>query len=104
MPVDELHRDEDLFLEAADVVDHDDVGVRQARDRLRLAQQARLLLDQLGADAAGHVQQLDRDLAVELGIVRSVDVSHRAPADQTEDQIAPDGCAAREQRCIRPVP
>ena len=102
--VDELHRDEDLVLEAAHVVDHDDVGVRKARDRLRLAQQARLLLDELGADGAGHVQQLDRDLAIELGIVRGVDVSHRAPADQTEDQIAADGCAAREQRCIRPVP
>ena len=32
----------------ADVVDHDDVRVREPRDRLRLAQQARLLLDVLG--------------------------------------------------------
>ena len=38
---DELHRQEHLVLEHADVVHGDDVRVRQARHRLRLAQQAR---------------------------------------------------------------
>ena len=46
--VDELHGDEDLVLEAADVVHDDHVGVRQAGDRLRFAQQAGLLFSQLG--------------------------------------------------------
>ena len=37
---DELHRDEDAVVDRADVVDHDDVGVREARDRLGLLQHA----------------------------------------------------------------
>ena len=72
-----------LLAEAAHVVDRDDVGVRQARHRLRLAQQARLLLGQRRPHAAvGDMQQLDRDLAVQLGIVGRVDLAHPAPADQ----------------------
>ena len=38
---DELHRDVDAIVDGARVVDGDDVRVRQARDRARLAQQAR---------------------------------------------------------------
>ena len=41
LAVDELHREEDAVLDLARVVDRDHVRVRQARDRLRLAQQAR---------------------------------------------------------------
>ena len=38
-PCDQLHRQEHAAVDAADVVDGDDVGMRQLRQRLRLAQQ-----------------------------------------------------------------
>ena len=51
--LDELHRDEDLAAERADVVHDDDVRVREPRHRLRLAQQARLRARRRrGADCA----------------------------------------------------
>ena len=41
LALDELHGDEDVIADGAGVVDRDDVGVRDARHGLRLAQQAR---------------------------------------------------------------
>ena len=49
-----------------------------------------------GASPGFGAQQLDRDLAIELGIVRDVDLSHRAAADQAEHDEPPDlGAAAQ---------
>ena len=92
--VDELHRDEHRLVERADVVDHDDVGVRELGDRLRLAQQARASLRRALAGAGARAQQLDRDLAIQLGIVRGVDVAHPAAPDQPQHHVAPDRSAA----------
>src|SRR4029453_4727861 len=69
---------------------------RKAGNRLRLAQ--RPLLPLQAGDAARRLdpQQLDRDLAIQLRIVRRVDLAHAAPTDQPEADVAPDGGAARE--------
>ena len=57
----------------ADVVDRDHVRVGEPRQRLSLPQQprARVLAARAGARVLG-AQQLERDLAVELGIVGGV--------------------------------
>ncbi len=84
----ELHGQEHLSVEDADVVHGDDVRVRQPRHRLRLAQQPRarrVLLTLLAP-----LEQLERDLSIELRIVGAVDDAHRAAADAFDDQIAAD--------------
>ena len=97
--LDELHRDEDLVLERADVVDDDDVRVRQARDRLRLAQRPLPPLGQRHARARLDAQQLDRDLAIQLRIVGRVHLAHPAAPHQPEDDVTANAGAARE-RCL----
>ena len=82
-----LHREEDLALVDADVEDADDVRVRHLRHRLRLAHEAGATAVLVAA--AGGAQDLDRDLTVELGIVRGVDDAHGAGAEALEDQIPP---------------
>jgi hypothetical protein len=61
--VDELHRDEDLAAVLADLVDVDDVGVREAGERLGLAQGALAVAELVVGLAA---DELDRDAAIEL--------------------------------------
>ena len=90
-----LHRQEDLALVDADVVDRDDVRVRQLRDRLGLAHQARLAARR-DRPALVRAQQLERDLAIELRIVGGVDDAHRAGAEALEHEVAADGRAAGE--------
>jgi hypothetical protein len=87
--LDELHGDEDVVLVGADVVDRDDVGVREAGHRLGLAQEASAG-DVLALAAEVRVEQLDGDLAVELGVPRGVDDAHAAGADQAQDVEPPD--------------
>ena len=88
----ELHRDVDLIAERADLVDLDHVAVIDLRHRLRLAEQPRPRLTRAGAGA----QQLDRDLAIEVRIVRGVDDAHAARAQLAEDDEPADRVAARE--------
>ena len=88
---DELHGDEDLRAEGADVVDGDDVGVGEAGHRLGLAEEAG------GAGAVGVLaaaQELDGDLAVELGVVGGVDDAHTAGAEAAEHDVAAERLAA----------
>ncbi len=76
LALDELHRDEHLVVDRADV-DADDVRVRELCQRLCLAHEpgATGQLDRLGT------HDFDRDLAIELGIVRNVDGAHRTAAE-----------------------
>ncbi len=83
-----LHREEHVTVDAADVVDGDDVGMRQPRHRLRLAQQPRAALER--GDRGVGADQLDRDVAFELGIVREVDDAHPALRHRLADDVAPD--------------
>jgi hypothetical protein len=81
---DVFHRDEDLSVFDPDIEDFDDVGMTQLRQSPRLpAQSAR----SVGARGTAQLlpQDLDRNFAVELGILRDVDSPHRALADAFDD-------------------
>jgi hypothetical protein len=90
LTADVLHGDEEPLTEGSRVVDRDDVRVRQPRHRLRLTQKARprVLPDLL--------QELDRHLPVEVGVVGGVDGAHFAFAEQLDHDVAPDRLSARE--------
>jgi hypothetical protein len=95
LALDELHRDEHAVAgQRADVVHRDDVRMRQPRERLRFAQQPRFL--RAGRAGRAGLQQLDRDLAIELGIVAVVDHAHAAFAEHVEHDVAADERAARQ--------
>ncbi len=98
VPLDELHRDEDLIVERPHVVDHDDVRVREPGDRLRLAQRPLPPLGQRDAVAGLDPQELDRDLSVQLRIVGGVDLPHPAAPDQAEHDVAANRRAPDERR------
>ncbi|MBK7827693.1 MAG: hypothetical protein IPJ59_21235 [Nannocystis sp.] len=75
----------------ADVVDGDDVGVGELGEGLGLAQEA-----ELAGAVRARTQQLERDLAVEVGVEGGVDDPHRAGAEAVEDDVAADHRAALE--------
>ncbi len=70
-----------------DVVDGDDVGVREPGHGLRLAHQP---LPQLGAPGPIGAQHLERDPAIELRIVGDVDGAHPALPEHRQQRITPD--------------
>ena len=78
------HDEEERPLVPAEVVDRDDAGVVHLRDDLGLALEALLgvLREVPGRD------QLDRDLAVQDGVLRAVDDAHPAAAELGEDLVA----------------
>jgi hypothetical protein len=71
----------------ADVVDGDDVGVREAGERLRLAEQSGV---RAGAAAAAAEEHLEGDLAIELRVVGGVDDAHAALTERAEHDVAAD--------------
>ena len=87
--VHELHGEEDVSLEGADVVDRHHVRVRELRERAGLARQAQPRL--LGAAAEpGQPDHLERDGPVELGIEGLVDDAHAAAPLEADDDVAAD--------------
>jgi hypothetical protein len=88
---DELHGDPDAVDVGADVVDGDDVGVGELGEGLGLAQEA-----DLAAAAGSGAQELEGDLAVEVGVEGGVDDAHGAGAEAIEEDVAADAEAARE--------
>ena len=87
---DELHRHEQVLVVAAELVDLDDVGVREPGEGLGLA---------LEPELGGHVgdlaqQQLDGDLAVEALVVAGVDDAHAAAAELADDRVTTDATGA----------
>src|SRR5262249_30347005 len=91
--VDELHGDEGAVAGGADVVDGDDVRVAEPGHRLRLAQEAG---PGLGRAADLAAQHLDGDGALELGVVRRVDLAHAAAPDEALQRVAADDGGGRE--------
>ena len=87
-PLDELHGDEEPPLRGPDVVHDDDVRVRELRDGLRLAQQALLREVVLRRHLGEH--ELERDVAVEAGIVGRVHLAHAAAAHEREHRVPTD--------------
>ena len=72
-PVDQLH---DQRMDAARVlepVNVRDVGVVERREHLRFAMEARQSLGIVGEEIG---QDLDRDVAVQLGVMGTIDLAH----------------------------
>jgi len=82
-PFDELHHDRRARAESDHLVDLHDVRVREARHRLGLA-------DRAGVVAVAGRDDLDRDLAIELRIVRGDDDAHAAGTDEAHQPVAAD--------------
>ena len=85
LAVDVLHDDERPRRVLAVVVDRDDVGMTQRRGVLRLLAEARR---EVGIAQVLGTEQLDRDLAPELGIERAVDGRHATLAEQLHEPVA----------------
>ena len=79
--------------------DHD-VRMRKARDGLRFAQEPLARRPSRRLACRRLVQELERDLAVELGIEGRVNLAHPATADEIQDHVAADRGARRQ--AVRP--
>ena len=69
---------------AADVIERDDVGVIEGRGGPRFLLEAR---DAVGVCRQQLREDLDRDLAVQAGVLRSIDLAHSAFAQLVEDAV-----------------
>jgi hypothetical protein len=65
--------------------------------RLCLAQEPFACLGEPSLGESPEAHQLERELAVELGIVSGVDDAHSAHAEQFQHDVAAHGAAAREK-------
>ncbi len=93
----QLHRHEHAVLPRAHVVDGDDVRVRELGEGLGLLQQSPALALLLPSPVAvGRAHQLERDLAVELGVVGREHQAHAARADRFEHDVASQPSPRRE--------
>ena len=99
-----LHDEEQLFAIAADVVNRRDVRVLEARHRLGLVaeplNQALVSIADLSVlqrQPKPRIQELQRDLAIELGVMSGIHDPHPAGTDQAFDLVATDHGARREQ-------
>ena len=82
---DVAHRDVELALVLAGVVDRDDVRMVERGGELRLAQEA---LSEAPVLGQLRCEQLEGDLAVERKVVGPVDDAHPAAAEQRLDPVA----------------
>ncbi len=89
LPLDVLHRDEELALVLADVEDGDHTGVLEPAGRLRFAGEPLAHLVRLGRrEVLERVDGLDRDAAIDHRVVGEVDPAHRPPSDLLDDLVA----------------
>jgi hypothetical protein len=85
---DELHDHVRRALVVAEVVDVDDVGVAEFRDRLRLVAEAG---HRVGV-GRHRLHDLDRAGALQLRVVGAVDATHRALSDEVLDLVLAQLC------------
>ena len=78
------HDEEDEAARLADAMDRDDVRVREAGRRARLAQES---LARLGGAREVRRQDLDGDVAIELHVAREVDDAHAAAAELALERV-----------------
>jgi len=83
----QLHRQEDTVVVFLDRVDHHDVRMTQRRDRLGLAHEA---LTSLWLGDVLVRQDLERNLALELQILRQIHLAHAALAQRFDDTVMPE--------------
>ena len=97
--LDPRHHDHDLLVVRDHVVNLDHVGVIEPGERARLDDQP---LVRTGVGLAPRMQHLERDLPVQLGIVRRIHDPHPAIGAVSEKHVAPEPrrCGAAEQRLL----
>ena len=95
----QLHRRVDGALLAAEVVDGEDVRVREGGDRLRLALEAPERVGILGEVPR---QDLDRHLALELRVARAEDDAHPALAELRDDLVGSEAAPGGERHGALP--
>jgi hypothetical protein len=93
----QLHHDERLAVVLLDVVDDADVRVVERGGELGLAVEAR---ERRGLGRQPRRQELERDVAAELHVVRAVHDAHAAGAQLGLDAIARDGLADHRRLMI----
>ena len=86
LAVDQLHDDERPVLVLAEVVHGHDVGMVQRRRGQRLLPEARA---EVGIAAVLGAEDLDRDVAIELGVVGAVDGGHAPLPEELHQPIPP---------------
>jgi hypothetical protein len=91
LALNELHRHEHHLLVRAHVERGDDIGVRKLGERLSLAQQSLPVVAPLTDSGVARVQDLQRDVARQVRIVRAVDAPHSARTDLLDELVATDG-------------
>lgn len=92
--IDELERHEPLAFPAASIEDGDDVGVREARERLRFSKEPCLVF----VGRRRGLQQLQRHLSIELGIPGGEDLAHGSGPDAFEHDVPAEGVSDGEGR------
>ena len=90
LPLQAFHDDEGLPLVLADVVDGADVGMIQGRGGLRLTLEA---LTGGRVAEVGLGEELQRDVAVEAGVLTLVDDAHASAAELLDHAVVRDGLA-----------
>ncbi len=93
LPLEQLHDCVGDAVGGADVVDRQDVRMREGGDRLRLPLEARERRGVAG-DALG--KDLDRDVPVEPRVPRPVDLAHPARAERRQDLVGAETCPGWE--------
>src|SRR5262249_6913247 len=99
-PLDVAHRDVELPVDLAGVVNGDNRRMVEGGGELRLRQEALAEARTLG-EVRG--EQLERDVAVESGVARAVDTAHPAAAEQHLDSVAEEVAADARVRRDRHV-
>ena len=85
-----LHHDEEDVVLLLRRGDRDDIGMADAGEQPRLAQQ-------LAEVESLTVRDLDRDLLVDPGVLREVDGAEAAAAERRDDLVLAEGLASEEQ-------
>ncbi len=99
--VDELHRDEDLSLEDARVVDRNHVRMGQACERLGLAEKPSVRRRLVPVGGGRRLEDLEGYRAIELWVEGSVELRHAPLAGELDDHESTDDRAAPERRGCR---
>ncbi|MDQ3369741.1 MAG: hypothetical protein M3680_30330, partial [Myxococcota bacterium] len=99
LAVDELHRDEDLVLVKPDVIDRDDVLVRQHGHRARLAHEPVHRIRPRPGLLRRQLQHLECDEPVQVDVERLVDEPHGTAADEPLHAIATELSPDRHTAC-----
>ena len=101
LALDQLQDDRRLAVGFVEAVDRGDIGVVQRREQLRLALESRDAI-RVGHESVG--EDLDRDVATELGVARAIDLAHPAGAEWRDDFIRPEARTVSKQHGVRAGP